>query len=96
MVKMNYNQAFYTINDIRSAEVLTRGILGHEDILSRLDWMVTFNCTELPWFKFTDTERDIISDYCGIKPHFKENDYYDSENYKALQYVRGERDSGDE
>jgi hypothetical protein len=67
---LTYDDAYYTIQDIRDAEVKTRGIIGHEDIATRLEFLISRGIVELPWFRFTDTERDIISEYCGIKPRF--------------------------
>jgi DNA polymerase elongation subunit (family B) len=68
---VSYNDAYYTIQDIRDAEEKTRGILGHDDIITRLEFLISRGIVEMPWFRFTDTERDIISDYCGIKPRFR-------------------------
>ncbi len=66
----SYDDAFYTIQDIRDAEVKTRGIIGHDDIQDRLEFLISRGVIEMPWFRFTDTERDLICDYCGIKPRF--------------------------
>jgi hypothetical protein len=71
MTPQTYDDAFYTIQDIRDAEVKTRGIIGHDIIVDRLEFLISRGIIEMPWFRFTDTERDIISDYCGIKPRFK-------------------------
>jgi len=67
----SYDNAYYTIQDIRDAEERTRGIIGHDDIMSRLESMISYGVVELPWFRFTDCERDLISDYSGIKPRFR-------------------------
>jgi hypothetical protein len=67
----DYNQAYYTIQDLKDAEVKTRGIIGHADIADRLNFMVSRKIDELPWFNFTDCERDLINDFSGIRPHFK-------------------------
>lgn len=67
---ITYDDAYYTIKDIRDAEERTREIIGHDDIMPRLEFMISRGIVELPWFRFSDTERDIISDYCGIKPRF--------------------------
>ena len=66
-----YDKAYYTIEDTQEAEKRTRGILGHNDITDRVEFMISRNLTEMMWFKFTDCERDLISDYSGIKPRFK-------------------------
>jgi len=68
----SYDDAFYTIQDIRDAEERSRRIIGHDNITSRLEFMISRGIAELPWFRFTDCERDIISDYCGIKPRFRQ------------------------
>jgi hypothetical protein len=68
----SYDDAYYTIQDIRDAEERTRGIIGHDDIISRLEFMISRGIVELAWFKFTDCERDLISDYSGIKPRFRQ------------------------
>lgn len=66
-----YDDAYYTIQDIRDAEERTRGIIGHDDIISRLEFMISCGIVEFPWFRFTNCERDLILEYSGIKPRFR-------------------------
>lgn len=67
----DYNTAYYSIQDIRDAEEKTRGIIGHTDIMDRLEFMTSRGINEIPWFRFTDCERDLIRDFSGIKPRFR-------------------------
>jgi hypothetical protein len=71
MTAFDYNTAFYTLEDIKEAEVRTRGIIGHSDMQDRLGFMESRNLKEIRWFSLTDCERDLIRDYSGIKPRFK-------------------------
>jgi hypothetical protein len=68
----SYDDAYYTIQDIRDAEERTQRIIGHDDIMSRLEFMISEGILELPWFRFSSCERSLISDYCGIKPRFRQ------------------------
>lgn len=67
-----YDEAFFTIEDIRNAERLSRGILGHDNIVQLLETMTMRHIQEVPWFRLAESDRDIISDWCGIKPWWKE------------------------
>jgi hypothetical protein len=72
----DYNKAFYTIQDIRDAEVKSGGVMGHVDIMQVLEQMISLGIVEIPWFRLAESDRDIISDYCGIKPRFNSIEYY--------------------
>jgi hypothetical protein len=67
----SYDDAYYTIQDIRDAEEKTQLIIGHADIQDRLEFMISRGIVEMPWFGFTECERDLINDFCGIKPRFR-------------------------
>ena len=64
----DYNKAYFTIDDIRNAEVKTRGIIGHTDIESLLLSMISEGCVEISWFSLSECERDLIVDWSQIKP----------------------------
>jgi hypothetical protein len=66
----NFNLAFYTIGDIRDAEEKSRRIAGHDVIESRLEQMTNMGWDRILWFKMSESERDIIREFCGIKPRF--------------------------
>jgi hypothetical protein len=72
----SYDDAFYTIDDIKNAEVKSRGILGHSNIMDVLEQMEWAHIIQMPWFRLSESDRDIISSYCGIKPRFKELDIW--------------------
>jgi hypothetical protein len=68
----SYDNAFYTIQDIRDAEVKSRGIIGHDDMMQVLEQMISLGIIEVPWFRLAESDRGIISDYCGIRPRFRD------------------------
>ena len=65
-----YDDAFYTLEDIQNAEDLSRGILGHDNVVQVLEQMTARNIQRIPWFSLSESDRDIISDYCGIEPRW--------------------------
>ena len=63
------SHVIFTLRDLEMAERHTRGIIGHEDIVDRLQWL-----REKPLYdqtvtreELSDTERDLLEDYCRIK-----------------------------
>lgn len=65
----SYDEAYYLINDIAIAEVISRKIIGHDSIIDLLEFMINRRIEWIGWFKLSESTREIISDYCGIKPH---------------------------
>lgn len=72
MMLYDYNLAFYTIEDIQKAEIITKAIIGHSDIEARLNFMIQRKMQKIRWFDLTDCERDLIRDYSQIPPRFPE------------------------
>jgi hypothetical protein len=59
----------YSLHDLEIAEYRSREIVGHDDIVARVAWMRARPPHEQMIFReqLSDTERDIIEDYCQIK-----------------------------
>ena len=64
-----YVDAYYLLNDVALAEVISRKIIGHDAISDLLETMVSRHIGWIKWFELSESTREIISDYCGIKPH---------------------------
>lgn len=59
----------FSLHDLECAEYRSRGILGHEDVVARLEELTARPAHEqkVARDELSDTERDIIEGYCQIK-----------------------------
>jgi hypothetical protein len=65
-----YDSAFVTVDQVEKAINVWVGCLAHEDMVDLLEWIKRERRTEMPWFRMSDTQRDILT-VAGIRPQFR-------------------------
>ena len=64
-----YDRAYVTRDQVMAAEKASLGYLAHDDMVGLLEWMDRENLTEMPWFRMSSTQRDIL-EWVRVKPLF--------------------------
>lgn len=63
------SRVIFSLRDLERAEYLCRGTIGHADVVARLEWVRARPLHEqtVAREELSDTERDMIEDYCRIE-----------------------------